>query len=271
MSNMIWKALQLYRSYVKVSFRSQMQYRASFALRSLGHFLVTGTEFLGFVALFQRFGQIQGWTLPQMGLFYGMISIAFATTEAVFRGFDVFPNLIRSGDFDRYLVRPRSTALQVLGQDFQFLRLGRFSQALIVLFWSAGRLSVVWSPANVTLLLGGIAGGVCLFAGLFVLQATMCFWTTESLEILNCTTYGGVETAQFPVSIYRGWFRAIFTFVIPLATINYFPIHAILNMKDALGSTPLFQWISPIAGVLFLLVCLQCWRVGVRRYTSTGS
>src|SRR5207253_41548 len=270
-TNMISRTLQLYWSYVNVSFRSQMQYRASFVLRSLGHFLVTGTEFLGFVALFQRFGQIQGWTLPQMGLFYGMISLAFATTEAVFRGFDIFPNLIKSGDFDRYLLRPRSTALQVLGQDFQLMRVGRFSQALIVLFWSAGRLNVEWSPGNITLLLGGIAGGACLFAGLFVLQATMCFWTTESLEILNCTTYGGVETAQFPVSIYRGWFRAIFTFVIPLATINYFPIHAILNIKDALGSTLLLQWLSPLAGVLFLLVCLQCWRVGVRRYTSTGS
>jgi ABC-2 type transport system permease protein len=268
---MILNSMQLYRRYISVSFRSQMQYRLSFFMRSLGHFLVTGTEFLGFVALFQRFGQIQGWTLPQMGLFYGMISLAFATTEAVLRGFDIFPNLIKSGDFDRYLLRPRSTALQVLGQDFQLMRIGRFSQALIVLFWAAGRLNVSWTLANLSLLLAGIAGGVCLFSGLFILQATMCFWTMESLEILNCTTYGGVETAQFPVTIYRPWFRAFFTFVIPLATINYFPLHAILNLKDSLGSTPLLQWISPLAGVLFLLVCLQFWRYGVKRYASTGS
>jgi ABC-2 type transport system permease protein len=104
-----------------------------------------------------------------------------------------------------------------------------------------------------------------------VLQATLCFWTTESLEIVNCTTYGGVETAQFPVSIYRPWFRAIFTFVIPLATINYFPLHAILDLRDSLGSSRLLQWLSPLAGVLFLLACLQCWRIGVKRYTSTGS
>jgi ABC-2 type transport system permease protein len=248
-----------------------MQYRLSFFMRSLGHFLVTGTEFLGFVAIFQRFGQIQGWTLPQMGLFYSMVSLAFATTEAVLRGFDIFPNLIKSGDFDRYLVRPRSTALQVLGQDFQLMRIGRFSQALIVLFWAAARLNVAWTLPNIALLLAGIGGGVCLFSGLFILQATMCFWTMESLEILNCTTYGGVETAQFPVTIYRPWFRAIFTFVIPLATINYFPLQAILNLKDSLGSTPLLQWISPAAGVLFLLVCLQFWRYGVKRYSSTGS
>jgi ABC-2 type transport system permease protein len=88
---------------------------------------------------------------------------------------------------------------------------------------------------------------------------------------VNCTTYGGVEAAQFPLTIYRPWFRAIFTFVIPLAAINYFPAHAILNLRDVLGSTPLIQWLSPLTGVLFLVVCLQFWRFGVKHYTSTGS
>src|SRR5215510_425546 len=248
---MIFDSIRLYCRYVDISLRSQMQYRASFMMRSVGHFLVTGTEFLGFVALFKRFGQIQGWTLPQMGLFYSIISLSLATTEAVMRGFDMFPNLIKSGDFDRYLLRPRSTAFQVLSQDLQLMRIGRFSQALIVLFWSAGQLKSFWTAANAILLCMGIAGGVCLFSGLFVLQATLCFWTTESLEIVNCATYGGVETAQFPVTIYRPWFRAIFTFVIPLATINYFPIHALLDLNDPLGSTRWLQWLSPLAGGVF--------------------
>jgi ABC-2 type transport system permease protein len=91
------------------------------------------------------------------------------------------------------------------------------------------------------------------------------------LEIVNCATYGGVETAQFPVNIYRPWFRAVFTFVIPLATINYFPIQALLNLADPLGSPRWIQWISPLAGVLFFLVCLEGWRFGVKHYTSTGS
>src|SRR5215475_4099655 len=167
-------AFRLYCRYAGVSFRSQMQYRVSFLMRSFGHFLVTGSEFLGFVALFQRFGQINGWTLPQMGLFYGMISLSFAITEAVQRGFDVFPNLIKSGDFDRILLRPRSAALQVLGQEFQLMRVGRFAQALIVLLWSAQRLDLHWTIAPIGLLLSAIAGGVCLCSGLSVLQATLC-------------------------------------------------------------------------------------------------
>ena len=151
------------------------------------------------------------------------------------------------------------------------MRVGRFAQALIVLAWSARALELQWTVGSLALMLAAIAGGVCLFSGLFIVQATICFWTTESLEIMNCATYGGVETAQFPVTIYRPWFRAIFTFVIPLATINYFPIQALLGVTDPLGSTRWIQWLSPMAGVAFLILCLQFWRFGVKHYTSTGS
>ena len=59
-----------------------------------------------------------------------------------------------------------------------------------------------------------MAGGVCLFYALFVIQATICFWTIESLELMNTMTYGGVESAQYPLVIYGRWFRGFFTFII---------------------------------------------------------
>jgi ABC-2 type transport system permease protein len=270
----MWKGvddIRLYLRYVDFSLRSQMEYRGSFLMQAFSHFAVTGLEFLGLAALFQRFGQIQGWTLPQIGLFYGIISVSFAIVEGVARGFDIFSRYVNTGDFDRILLRPRSTALQVLGRELQLMRAGRLFQGMIVLTWSALILDIQWTAGSIVLLFWAIAGGVCVFGGLFILQATMCFWTTESLEIVNCTTYGGVDAAQFPLTIYRPWFRAFFTFVIPLAAINYFPAHAILNRADPLGSPLWFQWISPVIGVIFLMACLKFWRFGVKRYTSTGS
>ncbi len=151
------------------------------------------------------------------------------------------------------------------------MRIGRLSQGLFVLLWAVSRLDVAWSPAKVALLLAAIVGGACVFSGLFVLYATLAFWTTESLEIVSTVTYGGVETAQFPIAIYSPWFRWFFTFIIPLAAMNYLPAHAILGKPDALESSPVVQWLSPLAGFIFLAVCLRLWQFGVRHYTSTGS
>ena len=109
------------------------------------------------------------------------------------------------------------------------------------------------------------------FYGLVILGAVMSFWTTESLEIMNTLTYGGVETAQYPMAIYQKYFQRFFTFVVPLAMVTYFPIVAILDIPDPLGTTRTMQTLAPTAGFVFFGATLLMWRVGVRHYTSTGS
>lgn len=263
--------LGLYRRYIAISIRAQMQYRASFVMTAIGTLLITGTEFVAIWALFDRFGQIRGWTLPEIALFYGMISIAWAVCDAIGRGFDVFATTIKNGDFDRVLLRPRSTVLQLLGHELTLRRVGRLVQGLAVLGYAIAAGAIDWTVARIVLLVASIVCGVCAFLGLLVLQATTAFWTVESLEVWNAFTYGGVTMSQYPLAIYRSWFRKLFTYAIPLGCVTYFPGVAILGRADPLGAPAIVGWISPLAGPAFLLLCLQLWRFGVRHYRSTGS
>lgn len=248
-----------------------MQYRASFVMLSLGHLVICAIEFLSIVMLFGRFGSIRGWSLAEIGLFYGISATSFALAEITMRGFDAFPSMVKTGSFDRLLLRPRSTVLQLVGQELRLIRIGRFSQGLIVLLWATSTLAVVWTPAKVALLVAAELGGMCLFAGLFVIQATISFWTIESLEIMNTVTDGGKEAAQFPLTIYRPWFQRFFTMVVPIACLNYLPGMVILGRTDTSGMPPLLHWLSPLAGPIFFIAALQFWKLGVRHYCSTGS
>ena len=246
-----------------------MQYRASFAMLTLGQFAITGIDFLGIWAMFTRFGSLRGWLLAEVALFYGTVQVAFALGEAFGRGFDTFSNLVKSGDFDRLLLRPRGTAFQVAAAELQVMRVGRLIQGLVVLLCSASALGIQWTVDRAALLVFMIFGGACLFYALFVLQATISFWTIESLEVLNTVTYGGTETGQYPLTIYRPWFRRFFTVVVPLVCMNYIPASAILNRET--GISPALAYLSPLAGILFLAIMLQIWEFGVRHYRSTGS
>ena len=109
------------------------------------------------------------------------------------------------------------------------------------------------------------------FTGLLIFQATMCFLSTQSLEVMNSFTDGGIEALQWPLPIFNRWFGRLFIFVIPLACVNYFPMLVILDKPDVLGYPVWFQWVSPLVGILFLEVSLLVWRIGVRHYRSTGS
>ncbi len=264
-------SLRLYGRYIALSLRGQMQYRLSFIMLSLGTLLGAGMEFLGVWSLFDRFEHLRDWRLAEVALFYGMVNLAMALTKTASYGFDRFEQWIRSGDFDRLLLRPRSTALQLLGQRLQAMRIGQFAQGLTVLLWAISALDIAWSVPKVMLLVLAIVSGACVFYSLFILRATLCFWTTQGMELVNALSYGGVETARYPLSIYRPWFRHFFTFVVPLACISYYPALAILGRADPLGSSIYFQWLAPAIGFIFLFLSVQVWRFGVRHYCSTGS
>ena len=264
-------SIKVYFRLIGINIRSQLQYRASFVLMTMGNFIVTFIEFVGIVVLFSRFGSLRGWRLEEVALFYGLVNVGWAVTEAFGRGFDHFNLQVIYGEFDRTLLRPRSTALQVLAHDFLLFRAGRLLQGLAILVWASINIGIAWNIAKVALLLVSVAGNICVFMGLLVLQATMCFWSTQSLEVMNSFTYGGVETVQWPLPIYRRWFAGIFVFIIPLACVNYFPALAILEKSDPLNTPVWFQWISPLIGLLFLWISLKVWKFGVRHYHSTGS
>ncbi len=264
-------AFKVYLAYISVSIRSQMQYRASFIMQTLGQFLINGIEFFGIWALFNRFENLAGWSLAEVALLYGMVNSAFALTDATSRGFDLFGNMVKSGDFDRLLLRPRSTALQLAGQELTLKRVGRFMQGFVVLIWASQTLGIEWTVGKTFFLACSILGGSCFFYGLLVLQATAAFWTTESLELANITTYGGVETASYPMKIYKPWFRKFFTYVLPLAFVNYYPATAITGKTTDMAVPDFVLYGSPVVGLIFLTIALQFWKVGVRHYRSTGS
>lgn len=264
--------LRLYLSYIRSCLRAQMLYPTAFLLRLVSQFVITITEFGGLYALFVRFSHIHGWTFPEIALFYGVVSISFALADTTCRGFDMFgPQFVKTGHFDRVLLRPRPATLQLMGFEFGFTSMGRVLQGVVALAVGIWLLPVGWNAGKALLLLWAIAGGFALFFAILLLQATLSFWTVESLEIVNTLTYGGIEAAQYPLDIYANWFRKFLTFVVPLACVVYYPVATVLGRSATTGIPAWAGTMTPLAGFAFLLVAFGAWRVGIRHYTSTGS
>lgn len=260
----------LYFKYISYSVRSQMMYKASFIYMTMGNFLITVVEFVGIIALFQRFGTIQGWSLEEVALIYGVINCGFALAESIGRGYDLFSRLVVSGDFDRLLLRPRSLTVQILGSELQLMRIGRFLQGLVVLVWSMTALEIgVLSIEGLVIILTVISS-MLVFMGLFILQATISFWSIQSLEVMNAFTYGGVQMGQYPISIYKKWFQRIFTFIIPLGSVVHYPIQSILG-RGGLYSQSYMIGLFPLISLIFFGVAMMIFNTGVRHYKSTGS
>lgn len=109
-------------------------------------------------------------------------------------------------------------------------------------------------------------GTIIIYSSLFVLKAGITFFTTQGLEVMNIFTDGAKELAQYPLNIYQKWVKDFFTFILPIALVNYYPLLYVIGRSDN-------KWYIafPILSVLFIIPCYVVWKIGIGKYKSTGS
>ena len=258
--------MKLYLQYFSMLVRCQMQYKFSFWMMVVGHFFMSFSLFFSIFFLFSRFGEVDGFTFPEILLCFAVVSMAFSSAECFARGFDVFPRLIKSGDLDRILLRPRSVIFQVLCSNIEFSRLGRFLQALLILIYAVLTSGFAWSFDKIIALFLMLTGGFVTFSGLFILYAAFSFFTIDGLEFMNIFTDGAKEFGRYPFSVYGEGILKFLTFGIPLALFQYYPLLYLTGRSDRIGLIFL-----PLIGFLFLIPCYAFFRFGLRRYQSVGS
>lgn len=258
--------MELYLKFFSIHLKSQMQYKASFFLTALGQFLVSFTALLGLYFMMSRFNEVAGFTYQEVLLCFGTILMAFSLAECFGRGFDVFPQMIGNGEFDRALVRPRPIVFQVLASKMEFTRIGRVLQSVVVFCYAIPTSNVVWEPDKIFTLVLMVVCGSIVFFGLFLIYAAFSFFTLEGLEFMNVLTDGGREFGRYPFSVYGDGVLKFLTYIVPLALFQYYPLLYLLGRE-----TSIFYMLAPLAGLLFLIPAYAFWQFGLRRYKSTGS
>lgn len=258
--------LKLYMHYVSVNIRSMMQYKTSFFLSALGQFLVSFNVLLGIFFMFQRFSSVEGFTYSQVLLCFSIFLMEFSLAEIFARGFDTFSTIVRRGEFDRILVRPQGEILQVLGSNFDLTRMGRMMQAVVMFVYGIKKSGVDWDFTKILTVIFMLIGGSAMFAGIFIFQAALCFFTLEGLEIMNIFTDGAREFGKYPMEVYGRKMLIFTTFFIPYSLVQYYPLLYILGRK----TSPFYMFL-PLGAMWFLLPALAFFKFGVGHYTSSGS
>jgi ABC-2 type transport system permease protein len=248
--------------------KSSMEYKESFIMVTIGSFVSTFLAFVGVWLLIDKFNVIDKWDINVITLTSGIAMFCHAITEMFGRGFDHFYKLIRQGDFDRIIVRPRSILIQVASSNFEVTKIGRVLLSIILLIIGISNINVDWNISKIIILLAMIFGSIIIFTGIIIIKAAFSFWTIEGIEIMNILSDGGRKLSQYPINIYDKWFNFIFTFIIPFGLINYFPL---VYLLDKTNTTPVIYAITPFFTLLFILPCLLFWKNGLKRYASTGS
>ncbi len=258
----------MYRKYLAHQMKVSMQYRAAtFMNMFVSSFAIVASIF-SFILIFSTFDTVAGYTLEDVLITYSIATMVFAISEFLFRGFDLFDQLIIKGGLDVLLLRPRGMVLQILGNKLEFGKLGRVFFSLAILIYVILTSQIEWTILKLITILLMVLSGVVIFFGVFLLSSSFTIFTVTGNEVVNIFTHGGKELTEYPLDIYKKAFKNFFTFIIPFACFNYLPLHFILSKPSA---TIWLNMLSPVYGMLFIIPCYFVFKWALTKYTSTGT
>ena len=258
--------MRLYIDYLKLHFKSILEYKLSFILSLISQIFVFFTYYFLIIAMFDKFSTLKGYNVYEVLLTFSIIHFGFSMNETFARGVDQFDNLIVDGSFDRVLLRPKNILLQVIGYQIDYTKIARIIQSLIVMAIALINLNIEWSALKVVCLILMLMSSVAIFFGIFLLAASYCFLTVQGLEVRNVFTDGGKHAAQYPIGIFNKIFVKIFTYIIPYALVNYYPLMYFVGKTDNIAYVFL-----PLIVFLYLIPCFIIFNKGSKNYLSTGS
>lgn len=258
--------MKLYFKYFVMQLKSMLEYKKTFILSAVSQIMTSVFSFVSIIFLFDKFGSIEGYTFDNILICFSVSFLGYSIAECFFRAFDHFDRMIANGEFDRILVRPKGLFLQILGNEIEFSKFGRAVAAFIIFIYTLSINPELLKIDKIITLILMILGTIVIYGSLFILKAGITFFTTQGLEIMNIFTDGGRELTQYPLDIYQKWVKNFFTFILPMGFVNYYPLLYVIGKTDNI-----LYLLSPILSIIIILPCYWVWRIGLKKYKSTGS
>ena len=209
---------------------------------------------------------VEGWSYPEMIVVTGWFILLKGLIDgAINPSLIAVVEQIRDGKLDFTLIKPADAQFLVSTSNFNLLRfvdvfagVGLLSYAFHLL----GRGPSMAQALAATLLLGSAA--IVLYS-FWILVVCVAFWAVR-LDNLPYLFMSIFDFARWPVSLFRGALRLVFTFVIPLAIMTTYPSMALLGKMAPSHAA------GPFAGALvFAVLARAVWKKAIGHYTSASS
>jgi ABC-2 type transport system permease protein len=257
----------IYLALWKNSVTRETMFKGNFLLWIVVELLWFGLQ-LGFIGvLYLHTDAIGTWTKWEVVLLVG----ASQFIQQIYQAFFLIncanlSELIRTGKLDFLLMLPVNTRFVV---SLRQVDLGGFvnaASALAVMLYAAKQLQLSPTTGTIFAFLGFCAAGILIHYSLMFMLATISFWTVKAQGIVF-GYYNLFQIARMPDEAFRGLYKAVFTFVLPMLLVSNVPVRL---LADKLESARPLVFLLGMACVC-ALISEWVWRVSVRRYTSASN
>src|ERR1700733_2124665 len=225
----IKRYLTIYAALWKNSVTREMSFKGNFLLWIIVELLWFGLQ-LSFVSVVFSQTKIVGtWTQWQMVLLVGASNFIQQVYQAFFLvNCTNLSELVRTGKMDFILLLPVNTRFIV---SLRQIDLGAFINAIFavcVMIFSAMKLNLHPTFAQLLGFMALCIVGILIHYSLMFMLAVISFWTVRAQGIV-WGYYNLFNIARMPDEAFRGVFKAVFTFALPVLLVSNVPTRLLAN------------------------------------------
>lgn len=258
--------LSLYWLFLTQRLKILMEYRANFIIGASSTIVVQASSILAIWVVMQKVPNLNGWRYDEILLVYGLITLAKSINHMFADNLWTLGRLyIRSGGFDRFLVRPIDPLFHLLADRFCQDGLGNFLVGVALVIKSSIALGIQWTLLKGLMLVVAIISGGVIFIALNLLTCVTAFWIIDSIPVTRLV-FDNHLFAQYPLTIYPKAISILLTWIVPYGLASFYPASYLLNR-----SAGNLVWISPFMAALLLFLGYRFWQFGLNHYNSTGT
>ncbi|WP_139990794.1 ABC transporter permease [Paenibacillus paridis] len=219
-----------------------------------------------------RFQPLNGWDFPELTFLYGLGLISHGIFVVFFINTWQIDRMVIEGAFDRLLLRPMNVFFQLIASYINFIGLIDCIPGIIIFIYGCQLVGFEWTFLNIIKLLLVLLGGVMIRAALFISLGTIAFWTKRNASMVGFTLAMLERGTMYPISIYPYAIQVLFTFILPIGFISFYPAAEFLNKSSEAFQLPLsFALATPVIGFACFFLSQWIFRFGMKSYESAGS
>lgn len=256
----------IYKMILLQDLKSKMSYRADFIISMIGMLFTNIAGFIAFWILFQNFPDIKGWTYHEMLFLYGFSMLAMTPVQCFFDNNWNLNRALYTGDFIKYCFRPVNLFFYFMSEVFDIKGLGQFAFGIGTLVYAWNKLALPVTPLAILQLVLGVISASLFMIALMNFAAATGFWLIGATSVM-ILMFKFKDYARYPVTIFNRGFQFIFTFLIPIGFMAYYPSLLFIRPEQV----PVLTYLTPVFGVLFFYVSYRFWMRGAGQYSGTGS
>jgi ABC-2 type transport system permease protein len=256
----------LYWLFLIQRLKTLMEYRANFLIGASSTIFLQASGLLTIWVVMRQVPSLNGWSFEEVLLIYGLVTLAKSINHMFADNLWTIGRVyIRTGGFDRFLVRPIDPLFHLLADRFCHDGVGNFLVGLVLVVSAGGPLGIFAAPHKVVYLLVAVLSGGAIFIALNLITCVSSFWLMDSVPVTRAV-FDNHLFAQYPLTIYPRAINILLTWLIPYGFTSFYPATYLLG-RDA----SLVVWLGPLVAVALLFVGYRFWTFGLRYYAGTGS